>query len=314
MDNSFEPTSRWGVVVNPVAGSGKGLLDYPVISKYFRDNKILFDSVFTEKKFHAIELTVEFINKGYRKLIVVGGDGTFNEVVNGIFHQKTVVTTDIELAVIAVGTGNDWIRMHGVPKKYSEAVKAIVEGKTFLQDVCKVGFYEAKVYQNRYMANMAGVGFDAMVNRQYNRMKQKGYKTKLLYIYSMLHTLFWYRSVKMDINIDGEDVIDEKILTGALAIGKYNGGGMLQAPLAIADDGLLDITIIKKMHNFNVLRYAKYLFNGDIYKVPRSVFFRGHEVVITSEEPTPIEIDGEAMGYTPFDFKIICKALKVIIK
>ncbi|MFI3268125.1 MAG: diacylglycerol kinase family lipid kinase [Rikenellaceae bacterium] len=314
MDVDLESQSRWGVIVNPVAGSGKGLSDYPIISKYFRDNKVIFDSVFTEKKYHAIELTVEFINKGYRKLIVVGGDGTFNEVVNGIFHQKSVETTDIKLAVIAVGTGNDWIRMHGVPKKYNEAIKAIVDGKTFLQDVCKIGFYEAKVHQTRYMANMAGIGFDAMVNRQYNRMKQKGYKTKLLYIYSMLYTLTHYRSVKMDVRIDGNDVVDEKILTGALAIGKFNGGGMIQAPLAIADDGLLDITIIKKMSNLNVLRYAKYLFNGEIYNVPGSMFFRGREVTISSEKITPIEIDGEAMGYTPFDFKIISKVLKVIIK
>lgn len=314
MDNSLDAHSRWGVVVNPVAGSGKGLYDYPIISKYFRDNKISFDAVFTEKKYHAIELAIEFINRGYRKLIVVGGDGTFNEVVNGIFMQSNVASTDITLAVIAVGTGNDWIRMFGVPKKYSESVMAIVDGKTFLQDVCKIGFYESKVYQTRYMANMAGIGFDALVNRQYNRMKQKGYKTKLLYIYSMLYTIFKYRSVKMSIQIDGKNILDEKILSGALGIGRYNGGGMLQTPLAVADDGLLDITIIKKMNNLNVIRYAKYLFNGEIYNVPRSMFFRGEKVEITSEIPTPIEIDGEAMGYTPFDFKIIHKALKVIVK
>lgn len=314
MKEHLDTNSRWGVIINPVAGRGRGLLDYPIISKYFRDNKILFDSVFTEKKYHAIELTFEFINKGYRKIIIIGGDGTFNEVVNGVFMQKTVITTDITLAVLAVGTGNDWIKMHNVPKKYSDAVKAIVNGNTFLQDVCKISFYESMICHTRYMANMAGVGFDAIVNRKYNKLKQKGYKSKFLYIYSMLYSIIKYRSVKMKITIDGNNVIDNKILTGAFGIGKYNGGGMLQTPLAIADDGLLDVTIIKKMNNLNILRYSKQLFNGDIYNVPRSMFFRGKKVTITSEQPNPIEIDGEAMGYTPFNFEIIHKSLKIIIK
>lgn len=305
--------NRWGVIVNPVAGSGKGLKDYPIISKYFRDNNIFFDAVFTEKKYHAVELTVEFINKGYKRIIVVGGDGTFNEVVNGVFIQTHTATNSITLAVVAVGTGNDWIRMFGVPKKYSEAIKAIAEGKTFLQDVCKVSYYESMVCQTRYMANVAGVGFDALVNRRYNRLKEKSYKSRWLYIYAMVYSLFVYKSIHMKVRVDGKVVFDNKLLTGALGIGRYNGGGMQQTPLAVADDGLLDVTIIKKMNNFNVLRYSRSLFNGNIYSVPRSLFFRGHKVNIETESATPIEIDGEAMGYSPFEFTVIQKVLNVIV-
>lgn len=305
--------NRWGVIVNPVAGSGKGLKDYPIISKYFRDNNIFFDAVFTEKKYHAVELTVEFINKGYKRIIVVGGDGTFNEVVNGVFIQTHTATNSITLAVVAVGTGNDWIRMFGVPKKYSEAIKAIAEGKTFLQDVCKVSYYESMVCQTRYMANVAGIGFDALVNRRYNRLKEKSYKSRWLYIYAMVYSLFVYKSIHMKVRVDGKVVFDNKLLTGALGIGRYNGGGMQQTPLAVADDGLLDVTIIKKMNNFNVLRYSRSLFNGNIYSVPRSLFFRGHKVNIETESATPIEIDGEAMGYSPFEFTVIQKVLNVIV-
>lgn len=305
--------NRWGVIVNPVAGSGKGLKDYPIISKYFRDNNIFFDAVFTEKKYHAVELTVEFINKGYKRIIAVGGDGTFNEVVNGVFIQTHTATNSITLAVVAVGTGNDWIRMFGVPKKYSEAIKAIAEGKTFLQDVCKVSYYESMVCQTRYMANVAGVGFDALVNRRYNRLKEKSYKSRWLYIYAMVYSLFVYKSIHMKVRVDGKVVFDNKLLTGALGIGRYNGGGMQQTPLAVADDGLLDVTIIKKMNNFNVLRYSRSLFNGNIYSVPRSLFFRGHKVNIETESATPIEIDGEAMGYSPFEFTVIQKVLNVIV-
>ena len=107
----MEISDKWFAIVNPVAGSGKGLTDWPTISKMLRDHHIVPEYVFTEHKYHAIELTVEAVNNGFRKIIVVGGDGTIHEVVNGLFIQKTVPTTDVLLSVIAVGTVNDWIRM-----------------------------------------------------------------------------------------------------------------------------------------------------------------------------------------------------------
>ena len=157
----MENTEKWFAIVNPVAGSGRGLTDWPQISKLLRDHHIVPEYAFTERKYHAIELAVEAVNNGFRKIIVVGGDGTIHEVVNGLFIQKVVPTQDVLLSVIAVGTGNDWIRMFGIPRKYSEAIRAIVEGHSFLQDVGKISYYQSSYKQTRYMANVAGVGFDA---------------------------------------------------------------------------------------------------------------------------------------------------------
>ena len=154
---------HWFVIVNPIAGAGHGLKDYPQIAKLLRDNEIYHDAVFTEHKFHATELTVEAVNKGYRKIIVVGGDGTLNEVVNGLFIQKQCEPKDIRLAMMSVGTGNDWVRTFGMASKYSEAIRAIKEGKTFLQDVGAVTYTESKFTQTRYMVNVVGLGFDAFV-------------------------------------------------------------------------------------------------------------------------------------------------------
>ncbi|MFR3487890.1 MAG: acylglycerol kinase family protein [Alistipes ihumii] len=111
----MEIADKWFAIVNPVAGSGRGLTDWPLISRLLRERHIVPEYVFTERKYHAIELAVEAVNNGFRKIIVVGGDGTIHEVVNGLFIQKTVPTTDV-LSVIAVGTGNDWIRMFGIPR------------------------------------------------------------------------------------------------------------------------------------------------------------------------------------------------------
>ncbi|MBR5133259.1 MAG: acylglycerol kinase family protein, partial [Alistipes sp.] len=160
---TVEADVRWFVVVNPISGSGKGLDDFPLISKLLRDNGIRSESVFTEHKCHAAELTVSAINSGYRHIIVIGGDGTLHEVINGLFIQQSVEPSEVTIAVIAVGTGNDWIRMFGIPTRYSEAIRAIKEGYTFLQDVAAVEYEESRYRQVRYAANVAGVGFDAAV-------------------------------------------------------------------------------------------------------------------------------------------------------
>ena len=175
---TVESSVRWFVVVNPISGSGKGLDDFPLISKLLRDNGIRCESVFTEHKCHATELTVSAINSGYRHIIVVGGDGTLHEVVNGLFIQKSVEPSEVTIAVIAVGTGNDWIRMFGIPTRYSEAIRAIKEGYTFLQDVAAVEYEESMYRQVRYAANVAGVGFDAAVIESLQRMRNKGCKGK----------------------------------------------------------------------------------------------------------------------------------------
>lgn len=304
---------RWFVIINPVAGKCKGLSDWPLISKLLRDNGIQYDAVFTEKKYHATELAVEAINKSYRKLIVVGGDGTLHEVVNGVFIQKKIPTTDTTIAVVPVGTGNDWVRMYGIPNRYTDCIRAIVGGRSTLQDIGYLTYYESKVHQTRYMANMAGFGLDAHVNERYTRKKEKGIVTgRLTYILTLIHALLTYRSIRMKVWVDGEKVLEGKVLTGAIAIGKYNGGGMLQAPNALADDGLFDVTLIHNASSLTVIRYFRALFDGNIYNVPQAKFFRGRDVRIESEKGI-IEVDGEPLGVSPFEFKGLNRMIRVIV-
>ncbi|MBR6465628.1 MAG: diacylglycerol kinase family lipid kinase, partial [Bacteroidales bacterium] len=250
-------TESWMVIVNPKAGSGRGLKDWPVISNLMYNSGLKFTCVFTEHKFHAIELTVNAINKGYRHIVAVGGDGTIHEVVNGIFIQKTVPTTDIFLAVIPTGTGNDWIRMYGISTTYSEAVDALVQKRTVLQDVGKVEFFETRVPHVRYMANVAGLGFDAVVNLKYNNLKDQGKYGKGLYLRSTFNTLLKYRNNHFDIIADGETFYSGQVFSGAVGIGRFNGGGMQQTPNAAIDDGLLDLTVITDMSKLKVMRNFK---------------------------------------------------------
>lgn len=310
---TVEAGVKWFVVINPISGSGKGLDDFPLISKLLRDNGIRCESVFTEHKHHATELTVSAINAGYRHIIVIGGDGTLHEVVNGLFIQKMVAPDQITIAVIAVGTGNDWIRMFGIPKRYSEAIRAIKEGYTFLQDVASVEYEESRYRQMRHMANVAGLGFDAAVIRRCMEMRNNGVKGASLYIRALISTFFRYKPTGVKVWIDDRLVYNNLLFSIAIGVGKYNGGGIQQLPQAVADDGLLDITIIRPLHWWNIIFRLKRLFNGSIYTIGHVLHAQGRKVRIESSPESLLEIDGELFGVTPVELHNVHRKVRVIV-
>ena len=306
-------SEKWFVIVNPVAGSGRGLIDLPKISKLIRDNDIPYELVFSQHKHHPTELTVRAVNAGYRRIIVIGGDGTLHEVVNGLFIQQAVSPDEVTVSVVAVGTGNDWVRMFGIPTHYSESIRAIREGCTFLQDVGEVYYEESHFPQMRYMANVAGAGFDADVIRCYQHYKNKGRRGRHLYPLSILRSYFRYRSTGVKVWVDDKLVHNNLLFSIAIGVCKYNGGGVQQLPEAVADDGLLDITLIRPIHWWHMVFRLKRLFNGSIYTIGHVAHFQGRHVRIESSPEMPIEVDGEILGGSPLEFKIRHRCVKVIV-
>ena len=306
---------RWFAIVNPVAGSGRGLKDWPQICDVLYQSNIKFDALFTLHKYHAIELAVQAVNKGYRQIIVIGGDGTLHEVVNGLFIQTKVEPKDVLIAVVAVGTGNDWIRMFGIPKTYPEAIKAICDKHTFLQDVGKVDYWECRVKHTRYLANVAGCGYDAMVCNMFNNYHSKGYRGKWLYIFAAFAQAFTYKTKDTTIIADGKQIFNGKMFTGTIGVCKYTAGGLSQTPLAIPDDGLFDLTIVPKVKSrfLLFLKYWKSLFNDKIYDVPGVKLVRGSTLEIKSNPSIRVELDGEIMGESDLKFEIIEKAIRVVV-
>lgn len=304
---------RWFVIVNPVSGGGKGLEDFPTISHLLREYGIDHDPAFTEHRYHATELTVEAVNRGYRKIIIVGGDGTLNEAVNGLFIQKQCEPKDILLSVIAVGTGNDWVRTFSLPRNYSAAIRAIKEGYSFLQDVGRVTYTESNFEQTRYMANVAGLGFDAYVIKIFNHMKLKGYRGKWLYIYSLLRGYLSARPAGATIEVDGKTIYKNLLFSLAVGICRFNGGGIQQLPRAVADDGLLDMTIIRPVHWWHIIFRLRRLFNGNIYTIGHVQHAQGKCIKITSVPTMPIETDGELLGGTPITISVVPQAIRIVV-
>ena len=281
--------------------------------KHLRDAHILCEPVFTEHKFHATELTVWAVREGYRRIIVVGGDGTLHEVVNGLFIQQEVCPSDVLLAVVAVGTGNDWVRTFGISNRYQDAAKAISEGYSFLQDVGVVSYEEAHYRQSRYMANVAGAGFDAHVVRKLSHLKKKGHKSRWRYTWCLVRSFFRYKSTGVKVWVDDRLVYNNLLLSAAVGICKFNGGGIQQLPEAVADDGMLDLSLIRPVHFWHLLFRFHYLFNGGIYRIRHILQERGSRIRIESSPEVSVEIDGEPLGHTPLEFSVLHQAVRIVV-
>ncbi|MEZ5070590.1 MAG: diacylglycerol kinase family lipid kinase [Bacteroidales bacterium] len=303
--------SHWIAIVNLTAGSGKTRNDWPLIEGLLHKHNIPFLPFFTHRRLHASLIAREKIEEGYSRIIVVGGDGTMNEVINGLFHQKRIHTAEVMLGMISVGTGNDWARMFRIPTDYEEAVKTILKQKTFIQDAGLVSYRRNGKEWQRYFINIAGLGFGARVVERTNRMKDRGKSGALLYYYSIFYSLLRYRSLRADVEIDGTRY-DRRIFSLNVGIGKYNGGGMIQVPHAVADDGLYSVTLIKRMGRLNVLANLKRLYDGRITEHSRVETYLASSVRIDSKHPLHVETDGESLGMVPARFQIIPRSVRVI--
>jgi YegS/Rv2252/BmrU family lipid kinase len=304
-------SEEWLVIINPNAGKRKGIRDWSHIAGWLNHFKFNYHPVFTEYPRHAIDLTSDQIEKGYTRIIVVGGDGTMNEVVNGIFQQQRFKTTEISLGMITVGTGNDWGRMFGIPKDYKEAIQVLLQNKTFIQDAGMVEYKRNTASENRYFVNIAGLGFDAEVVRKTNRLKERGKGGPLIYLINIFSSLVNYKFVNAMISVDGRDMENE-ILSMNVGICKYNGGGMMSVPGAIPDDGLFDLTVINRMSRPDILLSLRRLYDGTINKHPKVDSFTGKSIRVESDDRIMLETDGESLGHTPLEFSIIPKSVKII--
>lgn len=307
-----DTAGKWLIIVNPNAGSKKGEKDWPKICQHLTREGFNYECVFTEHRNHAIHLASDNIARGFRNIAVVGGDGTLNEVLNGIMGQVAVPPLEISLGMIPVGTGNDWCRTFHIPFDYKKAIAILKTGKTFIQDVGLVHYHKESEKHSRYFMNVAGMGYDALVAKKTNIMKEKGHGNTFAYFYFVFASLFQYKFLDGVIEVDDEIVFKGEIFSMNVGICKYNGGGMMQVPYAIPDDGLMDVMVIRKASKFAVVRYTRKLYDGTLVNLPFVTTFRGKHVRIRSTESIYIETDGESLGHTPFTFEILPLALRVI--
>jgi diacylglycerol kinase (ATP) len=214
--------------------------------------------------------------------------------------------------MIPVGTGNDWCRMFNIPFDYQKAIDIIINDTTFIQDIGKVSYQKHNNTKERYFINVTGLGYDALIASKTNAQKVKGKGGKFSYFLNIFTSLFYYKDEKIRITADHK-VIKTDMFSMNVGICKYNGGGMIQLPNAVADDGLIDVTVIQKISKFDLIKSITKIYDGSITKHPKVIAFQATDVKVDSDNKIYLEADGESLGHGPFAFSILSKALKIIV-
>ena len=301
----------WYLILNPQAGGGKGAKLEKKIYQQMHIAGIDFEAFKTNYAGEAKTAAIQAIEAGYNKIVVAGGDGTLNEVINGVLSQNVKPSEELLIAQIPIGTGNDWCKTWGIPKGIKESISLLRNPKSTLQDVARITFQNAGVENSKWFLNIAGCGFDAEITLAANQNKAKGQSGFFTYIFQLIKTLKKYKEPRMKFEIDSEKFEDDifAILAGVC---RYAGNSMLLVPNADPRDGFFHLTIAKKIKRTKVIRNLHRLFNGSFVNLEEVSVHECKRLQINTAG-LPIQADGESIGETPAMFEIFEKKLHVVI-
>lgn len=325
----LENATIWFTVINGFAASRKAGSLWKKVEELLDKKDVMFHGARTGRAGNAAELTFDACMAGYRRFIAVGGDGTVHDVLNGIAgfiewtstSGQSVSFWDFTLGVLPLGSGNDWVRSHGMSRNIEKIVDMLVDPKFTHQDVVRVSMLDPNLLpQEReisvsYMVNVGGIGIDARVCERVNALKAAGKRGKILYVTSLVHAVANRVPVRAKVVCDGREVFDGAYLSIAFGIGKYSGGGMRQTPAAVMDDGLLDMTIIPDLPINRIAVEAPRLFTGSFLKVPELVSCKGGTITVFPSGDNcfePVEVDGEVVGKAPVRLEVVPEQINVV--
>jgi YegS/Rv2252/BmrU family lipid kinase len=297
------------LIVNPTAGAGKTAKYWPQIKQLLKKIGVRFEHDLTEAPGHAIELARAAVGKGYKFIVSVGGDGTINEVVNGIYETGNI--KDIALGIIGTGTGGDYIRTIGVSRNFQQSCERLLHPDKIIVDLGMVEHTIGGQPKRRIFTNFAGMGFDAEVVKATTK-KFKSLGSVPSYLMGLLTTLICYRNREITLKIDGKEE-SRKICTIIMSNGKYGGGSMFIAPQADIKDGLFDVVIIGDVSKPDLLASLPRIYRGTHLTHPKVTLKHGRVVEIQSKSIAALQADGELLGEVPARFSVLPSALTLLI-
>lgn len=296
-------------IVNPVAAGGKTGQLWASIEEQLRALDLSFDHRFTEDPNHATSLAREGVEQGYNMVVAVGGDGTVNEVVNGLMAPGSEKAGAI-LGIVITGRGSDLARTIGIPADYAEACARLAGERTMTVDLGFVEFYHEGEKRERYFVNVGGGGFDAEVAVRANRAPNFMGGT-IPYLSSLVTTLITYRNKPVRLIMDDQEPIEMVVNSVIVANCQYFGGGMRIAPDADPNDGLFDVITIGDIDKIEFLMTVPKVYDGTHLTHPQVDAYRAKRVELHSETPLLLQVEGEVCGQTPLTFNIIPSALQI---
>jgi diacylglycerol kinase (ATP) len=238
-------------------------------------------------------------------LVAVGGDGTVNEVVNGLDESNGA-----ELAVIPRGTGGDFARTFQIPKGLDDAVRIVLEGKTREIDLGRAGYRSWQGPQEeRSFANIGSVGMSGAIAKRVNE-SETGRMARASYVWATLSVFARWEASEVRVSVDDE-IRGGRMYDVVVANCRYFGGGMLICPEASPDDGVFDVLTIGDVTKADLVRTLPKIYRGTHLPHPKAELLRGGVVSVDADEPLPVELDGEQPGTTPVRFEVLPKALRL---
>jgi YegS/Rv2252/BmrU family lipid kinase len=293
-------------LVNPASANGSTGRRWPEIAHRAQAAGLEGDTRFSERPGHLGELAREAALAGAERLVVVGGDGSVNEVANGLAG----LTRTPELAIVPRGTGWDFVRSFGIPNDVDAAVRIAVEGDVRTIDLGRVSYraWDGSDAEAVF-ANVASAGMSGAIAQRANETT-KALGGKASYLWATFAVFAGWSAVRTRLTVDDE-IRDGRMFDVVVANGKFFGGGMKMCPDAEPDDGLFDVVTIGDVTKRDLVVTMPKIYRGTHLPHPKAEALRGRVVTIETDEPVPVELDGEQPGTTPARFEVLPAALRV---
>jgi YegS/Rv2252/BmrU family lipid kinase len=298
------------VIINRRAGAGKAERQWQEIHASLARCLGGFTTLETERPGHAETLTRRALQDGFDRIVVVGGDGTYSEAVNGFFAGEALINPAASLAIVCAGTASDLARSLRLPCGTGAADRAGHKA-TLRADVIRVRLHAVDgTEMTRHFINVAHVGLGGEVARRSDKVP-RALGGHLAYFYVLIGALFAYRPRTFTVTVDGErhsapcmDVI--------VANGAYDGGGMHVAPQARLDSGHMDVLFIAAVSRLKALRSLHRLYAGTLHKHPDVTAWKAKRLRIEASEPTFVNLDGECPGMLPVEMEVLPGVLSLV--
>lgn len=289
--------TTWALIANKFAGTRSTKNFWKKMDEKFAKVGITVEYFFTERVGHARELAVDVLKKGYTRLAVMGGDGTFSEVIDGLMKSKENLS-NILVGLIPFGTGNDWGRYWKLDRNIDKSISVLANGVSTAVDVGKINYSVGEKPVTRYFINAYGLGFDAKVLELTNNLQHTFKGASWTYTLALFLTLFKHRSQVMEYEFDGGKTFKGLSYTASMGNGCYTGGGIKQTPEAVPNDGLLDIMVVENLNLLKILKAIPLLFSGRLLEHDSVHLFKAKNIIARSAKPIISEVDGILQEFT----------------
>ncbi len=297
-------------IVNPNAGSGSAAKTWRRIQGLAARVTGSYEAEVTTGPGDATRLAGEAAGSGFDLVVCVGGDGTLNEIVNGLLSYS-IGPGRMVLGYIPCGTGCDFSRTLGIPANPRQAMELIACGATRMVDAGRITFRGSEgATEQRFFHNMISFGLGGEVDSRVNR-GAKALGGFLTFIQATLVSIFLFRKKRISFRLDYGPVVETMAWNIAVANGQYQGGGMWVAPHARPDDGLFHLTAIGDLALWEVFFNLPRLYNGTLMSHSKISSFSGRYIEAWSPERVLLDMDGEQPGSLPLVAEVIPSTLRL---